>query len=54
MGWLDDIRVSVNLSPLQSSVVSALAFSGLPPSRLELEITKSVLLKKKERNISPS
>jgi EAL domain-containing protein (putative c-di-GMP-specific phosphodiesterase class I) len=31
--------------------VSALAFSGLPPSRLELEITESVLLEKTERNI---
>jgi diguanylate cyclase (GGDEF)-like protein len=58
VGWPDDIRVSVNLSPLQfskgnlvSSVVSALAFSGLPPSRLELEITESVLLEKTERNI---
>ena len=57
--WPDDIRVSVNLSPLQfskgnlvSSVVSALAFSGLPPSRLELEITESVLLEKTERNIA--
>jgi EAL domain-containing protein (putative c-di-GMP-specific phosphodiesterase class I) len=33
-------------------VMSALAFSGLPPSRLELEITESVLLEKTERNIA--
>jgi len=57
--WPDDIRVSVNLSPLQfakgnlvSTVVSALAASGLPASRLELEITESVLLEKSERNIA--
>jgi diguanylate cyclase (GGDEF)-like protein len=57
--WPDDIRVSVNLSPLQFSkgnlvatVVNALASSGLSASRLELEITESVLLEKSERNIS--
>jgi diguanylate cyclase (GGDEF)-like protein len=57
--WPDDIRVSVNLSPLQFSkgnlvgtVVSALASSGLAASRLELEITESVLLEKSERNIA--
>ena len=57
--WPDDIRVSVNLSPLQfskgnlvSTVMSALAFSGLSPSRLELEITESVLLEKTERNVA--
>jgi len=58
-GWPDDIRVSVNLSPLQfskgnlvSTVVSALASSGLAASRLDLEITESVLLEKSERNIA--
>jgi len=58
MGWPDEICVSVNLSPLQfakgnlvSTVVSSLASSGLPASRLELEITESVLLEKSERNI---
>jgi diguanylate cyclase (GGDEF)-like protein len=57
--WPADIRVSVNLSPLQfakgnlvSTVLNALASSGLPASRLELEITESVLLEKSERNIS--
>ncbi len=56
--WPDEIRVSVNLSPLQfakgnlvSIVMSALASAGLPASRLELEITESVLLEKSERNI---
>ena len=57
--WPDGICVSVNLSPLQfakgnlvSSVMSALASAGLPASRLELEITESVLLEKSERNIT--
>jgi diguanylate cyclase (GGDEF)-like protein len=56
--WPDDVRVSVNLSPLQfakgnlvATVMSALASSGLQPSRLELEITESVLLEKSERNL---
>jgi diguanylate cyclase (GGDEF)-like protein len=59
VNWPEEIRVSVNLSPLQfakgnlvSTVVSALASSGLPASRLELEITESVLLEKSERNIA--
>jgi diguanylate cyclase (GGDEF)-like protein len=59
LDWPDEIRVSVNLSPLQfskgslvSTVMSALASSGLPASRLELEITESVLLEKSERNIA--
>jgi diguanylate cyclase (GGDEF)-like protein len=57
--WPDGIGISVNLSPLQfskgnlvSTVLSALASSGLPASRLELEITESVLLEKSERNIA--
>src|SRR3981081_3579333 len=59
MEWPDGISASVNLSPLQfskgnlvSSVMSALASAGLPVSRLELEITESVLLEKSERNIT--
>jgi diguanylate cyclase (GGDEF)-like protein len=59
MQWPDGICISVNLSPLQfskgnlvSTVLSALASSGLPASRLELEITESVLLEKSERNIA--
>jgi len=49
--WPGDLRVAVNLSPVQfrspglvQVVVSALATSGLAPERLELEITESVLL----------
>ena len=51
--WPDDIRVAVNLSPLQfrtgnllSIVIDALKQSGLPASRLELEITETLLLEK--------
>jgi len=58
MGWADGIRVSVNLSPVQflkgnlvSMVINALAWSGLPASRLELEITEAVLLEKTDHNI---
>lgn len=49
--WPKNIRVAVNLSPLQfrsplliHTVVTALGDSGLAPCRLELEITESVLL----------
>ncbi len=49
--WIDDIRVAVNVSPIQfanpglpSLVMSALAASQLAPERLELEITESVFL----------
>jgi len=49
--WPNGVKVAVNLSPAQfrsrnlvQTVVSALANSGLAPSRLELEITESVLL----------
>jgi len=51
--WPDDVRVAVNLSPLQfrvgnllSVVMEALKNSGLPPRRLELEITETLLLEK--------
>jgi len=51
--WPDDVRVAVNLSPAQfrtgnllSVVMDALKQSALPPKRLELEITETVLLEK--------
>jgi diguanylate cyclase (GGDEF)-like protein/PAS domain S-box-containing protein len=51
--WPDDVRVAVNLSPLQfrtgnllQVVMDALKQSGLPPKRLELEITETLLLEK--------
>ncbi len=49
--WPEAIRVAVNLSPLQvmardlrADVAHALATSGLPAHRLEVEITESVLM----------
>ncbi len=49
--WPKDVGVAVNLSPAQfkgpalvDTVVGALAASGLPPHRLELEITETALL----------
>jgi diguanylate cyclase (GGDEF)-like protein/PAS domain S-box-containing protein len=51
--WPDDVRVAVNLSPLQfrvgnllSVVMDALKQSGLSAKRLELEITETLLLEK--------
>jgi diguanylate cyclase (GGDEF)-like protein/PAS domain S-box-containing protein len=51
--WPDDVRVAVNLSPLQfragnllSVVMEVLKQSGLPAKRLELEITETLLLEK--------
>ena len=49
--WPDDVRIAVNLSPLQfrkgdliATVNRALAETGLDPRRLELEITETILL----------
>ncbi|MBK6800670.1 MAG: EAL domain-containing protein [Novosphingobium sp.] len=49
--WPDDVTVAVNLSPLQLKapgaalgILSALREARLPPHRLELEITETVLL----------
>jgi diguanylate cyclase (GGDEF)-like protein/PAS domain S-box-containing protein len=49
--WPEPLKVAVNLSPVQfknrglvAMVVQALAQSGLPPHRLELEITEQVLM----------
>jgi diguanylate cyclase (GGDEF)-like protein/PAS domain S-box-containing protein len=54
--WPDDVRVAVNLSPLQfrvgnllSIVMDALKQSGLPAKRLELEITETLLLEKSDQ-----
>jgi diguanylate cyclase (GGDEF)-like protein/PAS domain S-box-containing protein len=57
--WPSHIKLAVNLSSVQfgqgdlvSAVASTLADSGLPPERLELEITESVLLQKSDDNIA--
>jgi len=49
--WPDDIRLAVNVSPVQLKsqtlalrIMGALAASGLPPDRLEIEITEAVLI----------
>ncbi len=50
-GWPGEANIAVNVSAVQlrhadfaSAVMASLAASGLPPHRLELEITESVLL----------
>ncbi len=52
MNWPADVRVSVNVSPIQfrdrdalfADIWHALTQSGLPASRLDLEVTESVLI----------
>lgn len=55
--WPQHITVAVNVSPAQfksgnlvAAVKDALAASGLPPSRLELEVTESIFLQGSEAN----
>ena len=57
--WPEDIFISVNLSPVQmkdpkllSNIFMALSASGVAPSRVELEITESVLLTDNEENLA--
>jgi diguanylate cyclase (GGDEF)-like protein/PAS domain S-box-containing protein len=56
MTWPDNTIVAVNLSPVQfrqsnvvSEILGVLAETGLPPHRLELEITEGVLIDDPER-----
>jgi predicted signal transduction protein with EAL and GGDEF domain len=53
--WPGDVKIAVNLSPLQfrsgtlfADVKAALDDSGLAPERLELEITEALLLERSE------
>ena len=53
--WPDDVTLCVNLSPVQIrapgaaiGILNAIREAGLPPSRLELEITESVFLEADE------
>jgi EAL domain-containing protein (putative c-di-GMP-specific phosphodiesterase class I) len=53
--WPDDIRLAVNVSPVQFKsgtlalkIMSALGVSGLSAGRLELEITEAVLIRDDE------
>ena len=57
-GWPSSVRVAVNVSSAQFRnsalplvVVGALAESGLPAQRLELEITESVLMQNNESSL---
>ena len=57
--WPDDIRVAVNVSPVQfksgnlvQMVINALAGSRLPARRLELEITEAVLIRDDETTLA--
>lgn len=57
--WPQDIRVAVNISPVQfrtrtlvMDVLAALGTSGLPASRLEIEITEGVLLQDTEATLT--
>lgn len=57
--WPPHVRLAVNLSPAQfrkgnllDAVMAALAGSGLPGERLELEITESVLMDQNSGNLA--
>jgi diguanylate cyclase (GGDEF)-like protein len=57
--WPDPIMIAVNLSPVQfkkpglvAMITNALASSGLPPQRLELEITEAVLLQDNDTSVA--
>ena len=57
--WSSEIRIAVNLSPAQfrdphlvESILEVLAETGLPPQRLELEITEGVLLLDEQRTLA--
>ena len=57
--WPDDLHVAVNISAIQfrspglmQVIVGALAASGLSPTRLEIEITESVLLHNKDATLA--
>jgi diguanylate cyclase (GGDEF)-like protein len=57
-GWADDITLAVNISPVQfrsqniaGIIVNALAASGLPANRLEIEITEALLLEQTDATL---
>jgi diguanylate cyclase (GGDEF)-like protein len=58
-GWPGDLHVAINISAAQfrspglmQVIVGALAASGLSPTRLEIEITETVLLQNKETTLA--
>ena len=57
--WPPDVKVAINISPVQfrktnllDVILCALVESGLPPERLEIEITERVLLEKEASHLS--
>ena len=59
MKWPADVKVAVNISPLQvrkcnlfDIVLCVLADTGLPPHRLELEITETTLLENEPSHLA--
>lgn len=57
--WPEMVKVAINLSPIQVMnqnlvpvIVNALAVSGLPASRLEIEITETVLMQNTAATLS--
>jgi len=57
--WPDDLSVAVNLSPVQfreaklaDTITAALRDAGLPPERLEVEITEGVLLADEKQTLA--
>jgi EAL domain-containing protein (putative c-di-GMP-specific phosphodiesterase class I) len=59
MAWPADVKVAVNLSPIQvmnqnlvAVIVGALAAAWLPANRLEVEITESVLMQNSEATLA--
>ncbi len=57
--WPDDLKIAVNLSPVQfsspdlyDSIRSALMATGLAPSRLQLEITERLFIEDSEKTLS--
>ncbi len=58
-GWPDNLSVAVNVSPkqfglpgLSQTILQALATTGLPPERLEVEITESIFIANVEKTLS--
>ena len=57
--WPGELRVAVNISAAQfrnsgllQVIIGALSASGLPPTRLEIEITETVLLQNRETTLA--
>jgi EAL domain-containing protein (putative c-di-GMP-specific phosphodiesterase class I) len=57
--WPGELRVAINISAAQFRnsgllpiIVGALSASGLPPTRLEIEITETVLLQNRETTLA--